>query len=160
MSTPWSTLHTAIAARLAESAYLAIIPVVLEDAGDIETVVNTALAAGGILDNGGSAAGVAIVIVTFSAQSREASRTHGHLVCDSTIRIGIHEHVTTNRGPSGFNKPGQDVLFQVIRQLQGWRQFTGSVPARVLGFQAIEDPDAAVLSWFLDVQFTQSIDLA
>lgn len=157
---PWHDLQSAVSSRLGGGDYFLDIPIVTEDAGDIETAVQTALARGTVAASEltPTKVGVAILIVTPKATA--AGTTRAHVLTDTTLRVAIFEQGAVNRSETGINKPALDVLWQVVSRIQGWRVNDGAVPARLEAWDTDEDPEAGVLSYYADFVFRQSLQLA
>jgi hypothetical protein len=159
MDNPWHDLQDAVKARLAGASYFVDIPIVTEDAGDVETAVTTALARGAVAANPltPTKVGVAILVLTPRASGVETTRTH--LLTDTTVRVAVFEQGVVNRSTTGIQKPALDVLWNLVCLIQGSRSNTGAVPARLATWDSDEDPDAGVLSYFADFEFRQSLRL-
>lgn len=162
MNNPWYDLQVAVKTRLQSSTYFGDVPILTEDAGDIETAVQTALTRGALVpsDSSPSKCGVAVLILTPRASGTETTRRH--LLTDTIVRVLVFERGVVNRGSSGIGKPALDVLWEVVRMVQGWRPNDGAVPARLNAWDSEESPEdeGTLLQYFADFELRQSIPIS
>ncbi len=153
---PYSQLQEDVAARLRASSYLANVPVITEQIGDIDAAVEQALAVGGALGNADSKAGLSITVITPSG-TRLPEQRGSILLLDVTVRVTIYENGVVNRGESGIGKPPLEVLFAVQAALHGWRMSPGAVAVQCLAFDSTTEPEGT--SYFADFSCHRAINL-
>lgn len=159
MDNPFSDLQDAVKTRLSGADYFLDIPIVTEDAGDVETAVATALTRGAVAANALTPTKVGVAVLIITPRASGVGTTRQHLLSDTTVRVAVFEQGVVNRSETGIGKPALDVLWQAVSLIQGWRSNAGAVPARLEKFDSDEDPQAGVLSYFADFTFRQSLQL-
>jgi len=117
-------LQTAAVARLASSRALAPVKVLHERIGNIEAIVENALA---------RATGLVAIVMTASARSSSPS-SPGPRLDSVTLVVEVIENVALNAGPAGTRIPASFVAEQAaaLLHLHLW------APGRTLCFEAID----------------------
>jgi hypothetical protein len=156
MENPFFTLQTAVKDRLKEVGYFFDIPVITEDAGDIETEIMSALARGCVAPGDTPKTGAAIALRTPRTSAREGKSSL--IVADTTLRVVVYEQGIINRSPTGIGKPALDIIHAVMRQLHHWRRNPGQSPARFVEFDSDFDADGTLI-YYADFTFTIGLEL-
>lgn len=130
---PFVALQSAIAARLAADPWLATLPVITEDKGEIESLIDQALSAGGVKAGDDPAkTGLALVVLTPGC-SAPAEAGDGRTL-DIVVQVEVVELVTTNLSDSGTGKRALDAVWQIYCLLQSWAQHPGAAPGRFVQY--------------------------
>ncbi len=131
MSNPYLDLQTEVAARLAEDAVLANIPMITEEKGDIEKRIVAALMKGGIKQSETNAkGGLALLIYTPKGRAAEAG-DRSVLNQSVTVRVALFVKPLINDGSSGHQLAPLDVHFLVQTQIATWNRGPGQAPIQL-----------------------------
>ncbi len=153
MNNPFATLQGQIAARLAADAWLAGLPVITEDKGDIQNLVDQALAGAGAKEGETPGkSGLALTVLT--PGSRAAGESGDGNVLDIVVQVEVVEQVMTNTGETGTGQRALDVVFQVYALLQGWAVHPGAAPGRFVQYASSDE--GGTLRYILQFTFTRT----
>ncbi len=146
---PFLQLQEDTAARLAEAALLAGVPIVTETLGNVTNRISVALLKGGLKENEDKKAGLAILIITPKGRGSENTRTISSQFV--TVRVAIFCKPVINDGPRGLQKHPLEVQFAVLQQMLSWDRGPGYAGSYVTlaNWDSRETPDGQ-LSYYGD----------
>lgn len=128
MSDPFSTLQLDVQARLAGDAYLASVPVVVEELGSLESAIESALAGGGVKEGRTGKLGLCLILLTPAGTAADKIVTQRQ---DVTLRVNLIAVPELNAGELGQQKPPLTVLYAVMKRLLTWARGNGQTPVRL-----------------------------
>jgi hypothetical protein len=131
-------LQARMAARILTDEWMVAEPAVqilAEDLGDMESEIKRRINTHGIL-----------VIITTARFVRTSEEIPGELTI--TVLVGIGEHTRINRGPTGTQKPADDVAVRITALLDGYRPPGGWTPLSIVDGAPVDGPEE-LLTWQL-----------
>lgn len=165
MSNSFFDLQAEVKARLEAHEFLADIPMITEELGNVNNRIERSLAQGGVKGNDAGKSGIAILIITPSGRGSGAFQgpkagSRSLSVQSTTIRVTIFVKSLINDGASGLQKAPLDVHFAIMQQMLCWDRGhqAGNVPIALSTWDSRETPTGD-LSYFADYEFAQFINL-
>ncbi len=128
----FATFQNQVRDVLLADAWFQDIPILTQDKGDIDTMVNEAMHGAGVAANEARKSGLAIVVVTPEGENLNES---GPVVqIQHAIRLLIVENGPINRSAAGIQKLPTEVLHRAILTLHNCRTGRGPVALRFTRF--------------------------
>lgn len=156
MSNPFFTLQNAAATRLALHSYLADVPMLTEEKGDVVNRLNQSLIKGGVKANSSGRAGCAMILHTPTGLGQGGSRSVSKM--QIKLRIEIYFKVLINSATSGLQKEPLTVLWDVIQQMITWNSGAGQPPIELLAFDTLENT-AQEIAYYADFSVPKTLTL-
>ena len=109
-------LQVSIQTRLKAHAWLANVPVITEEQGDIENEIQRAL---GELEGVDGASGICIIILTPAGGVRNPNAP-GPILDDFNVVLSVVENVMVNQSEQGTRKHAAEVVEFLLRYMHHW----------------------------------------
>ena len=156
MTDDYLDLQTETAARIATNVYLAPIPVITEELGDIQARIAKSLAATGVKAGGTGKSGLAFLILTPKGRSADGNNSEAQL---TTIRVSLFVNTVINKGNSGHQKQPLTVMRTLIGHILSWNRGPGNQPVQMTAWDSIENAATNELTYFADFEIYHVLDL-
>jgi hypothetical protein len=127
-----ATFQHLVADTLLDDPWFQDIPIITQDKGDIDTLVNEALHAGAVVGNEARKAGLAIIVVTPEGENVQDDSMV--VMLKQNVRLLIAENGPINRSETGIQKLPTEVLHRAILKLHNYRTGRGPVALRFTRF--------------------------
>lgn len=158
---PFFQLQADVKARLEAHEFLADIPIVTEELGDVNNRVSVSLVKGGLKANDAGKAGIAILVITPSGSgSGQKTSTRSLSLQTTAVRVVVFVKPLINDGATGLQKAPLDVHYAILQQMLCWDRGyqAGNVPIALRAWDSRETPDGQI-SYFADFEVAQFINL-